>query len=43
MAFENFPYADLHSLNLDWLLANVKELEEKVKKLEDRVAALEGS
>ncbi len=43
MAFANFSYADLHSLNLDWLLAKVKELEEKVKELEDRVAALEGS
>lgn len=43
MAFENFPYADLHSLNLDWLLAKVKELEAKVNDLEDRVAALEGS
>lgn len=43
MAFENFPYADLHNLNLDWLLAKVKELEEKVKELEDRVTALEGS
>jgi len=25
MPFENFPYADLHNLNLDWLLKQVKE------------------
>lgn len=25
MAFENFPYADLHTLNLDWILKKIKE------------------
>jgi len=25
MPYENFPYADIHSLNLDWLLKQVKE------------------
>ena len=25
MPFENFPYADMHNLNLDWLLKQVKE------------------
>ena len=25
MAFEQFPYTDMHNLNLDWLLAKVKE------------------
>ena len=27
MAFENFPYTDLHTLNLDWLLRKLEELE----------------
>ena len=28
MPFENFPYTDLHNLNLDWLIKKVKELED---------------
>ena len=28
MPFENFPYADLHNLNLDWLMSKVKRLDE---------------
>lgn len=28
MPFENFPYSDIHNLNLDWLLKKVKELEQ---------------
>lgn len=28
MAFENFPYTDLHTLNIDWLLKKIRELEE---------------
>lgn len=26
--FENFPYTNLHELNLDWLIDNIKKLEE---------------
>lgn len=26
--FENFPYTNLHELNLDWLIENIKKLEE---------------
>lgn len=26
--FENFPYTNLHDLNLDWLIENIKKLEE---------------
>lgn len=26
--FENFPYTDLHQLNLDWLIDNIRKLEE---------------
>ena len=29
--FENFPYTNLHELNLDWLIQQMKELEEKVQ------------
>ena len=29
MAFENFPFTDLHNLNLDWLLSTVKNLDSK--------------
>ncbi len=32
-AFENFPYTDLHRLNLDWLLKTVKKHEELYEKL----------
>ena len=27
MAFENFPYTDLHTLNVDWIIRKLKELE----------------
>ena len=27
MAFEQFPYTNLHDLNLDWLLKKLEELE----------------
>lgn len=28
MAFQNFPYTDLHTLNLDWILDTVRKLQE---------------
>lgn len=42
MAFENFPYTDIHELNLDWLLAVIKQMQEKIEELEERIEALEG-
>ena len=36
-----FPYANIHELNLDWLIAKVKELEERVTDLERRMAEAE--
>ena len=30
MAFENFPYTDLHTLNVDWILKKLRELEELI-------------
>ena len=41
MAFENFPYTDFHSLNLDMLMAAIKKLQQEVEELEARVTALE--
>lgn len=37
--FEQFPYANLHELNLDWILEKIKELDEKVNSIEDRILA----
>lgn len=37
--FEQFPYANFHELNLDWILAKIKELDEKVDNIEDRILA----
>ena len=28
--FENFPYTNFHDLNLDWILSQVKALDQKV-------------
>lgn len=35
--FEQFPYANFHELNLDWILAKIKELDKKVDSIEDRI------
>ena len=35
--FEQFPYANFHELNLDWILQKIKELDEKVDSIEDRI------
>ena len=34
MAFEQFPYTNLHDLNLDWMLKKLEELEKRIKELE---------
>ena len=34
MAFDQFPYTNLHDLNLDWLLKKLEELEKRIKELE---------
>ena len=34
MAFEQFPYTNLHDINLDWLLKKIEELENRIKELE---------
>lgn len=35
--FEQFPYANFHELNLDWILQKIKELDKKVDSIEDRI------
>lgn len=35
--FEQFPYSNFHEMNLDWILAKIKELDEKVNNIEDRI------
>ena len=35
--FEQFPYTNFHDLNLDWIIAKIKELDEKVDNIEDRI------
>ena len=41
-AFEHFPYANYHDLNLDWIVEKIKELEQEIKDLQARVEELEG-
>lgn len=35
--FEQFPYANLHELNLDWILKKIKDLDDKVDNIEVRI------
>ena len=35
--FNNYPYTNVHELNLDWVIKLVKELDFKVEDLEDIV------
>lgn len=37
-----FPYGNSQELNLDWILAIIKDLEDRVEDLEERVTELEG-
>lgn len=38
MAYERFPYTDFHDLNLDWIIAKVRELSGKVDEdIEDAI------
>jgi hypothetical protein len=40
MAFNNFPYTDMHELNLDWVLKRTKENSDSNAELKTEVAAL---
>lgn len=35
--YNKYPYTDLHELNLDWILAKVKELEERLDSITDDI------
>lgn len=36
--FDNFPYANFHEMNLDWIIAKVKELDSEFNEtLEDSI------
>ena len=35
--YNKYPYTDLHELNLDWILAKVKELEERLDNITDDI------
>lgn len=40
MAFEVFPYSNLHDLNLDWILKQVKEVSDYQGRYDAQIAAL---
>ena len=39
--FENFPYTNLHNLNLDWIVKTVKENNETVNELQEYVGTID--
>lgn len=40
---ENFPYTDLHNLNLDWIICKMKEVSESSKLTAEQITALQSS
>lgn len=39
MAYQKYPYTDLHELNLDWILAEMKALDKKIDDIVDTITA----
>ena len=39
MAWQKYPYTDLHELNLDWLIQQMKDLEHRIDGLHDELKA----
>lgn len=37
--FNEYPYTDMHELNLDWCIAKIKELDKRVDEITDEIAA----
>lgn len=37
--FNGYPYTDMHELNLDWCIAKLKELNQRVDEITDEIAA----
>lgn len=38
-----FPYSNLHNLNLDWVIATVKEVADSMKLTAEQISVLEAS
>lgn len=41
-AFQNYPYADVHQLNLDWIIKKMKEIRDKEDELDQAVSDAQG-
>lgn len=41
--FDDFPYSNKAELNLDWILAKIKELEARVEVLENKEVVQNGN
>ena len=37
--FNQYPYTDFHEMNLDWVLAKIKELDDRVSNISDAILA----
>ena len=37
--FNQYPYTDFHEMNLDWILAKIKELDDRVSTISDAILA----
>lgn len=40
--FDEFPYTSLNDVNLDWIVATMREMQAEIEDLQGRVEALEG-
>lgn len=41
-AFQNYPYSDVHQLNLDWIIKEVKEVKDRTDEIDQAVADSQG-
>lgn len=39
--FDEFPYTNLNDVNLDWIVATMREMQAEIEDLQTRVTALE--
>ena len=40
--FDEFPYTNLNDVNLDWIVATMRDMQAEIEDLQGRVEALEG-